>query len=213
MNGNLLQNGSIQVPRVKICGITSEREIKFINELDINYVGFVFEKSRRQISVYDAARLRKALRGDIKAVGVFTSADSSIINKTAKICGIDIIQLHCSGDIEQGQYDLPVWKAVSIKDDKEELIKRLEGPYDAFVLDTYVKNKAGGTGVVFNWNLARDLSEKRKIVLAGGLTAENVAEAIYIVRPQIVDVSTGVEGICGKDEKKVKAFLHAAGYN
>ncbi|NLG87986.1 MAG: phosphoribosylanthranilate isomerase [Clostridiaceae bacterium] len=210
MNGNRFRNGSVQAPKVKICGITSEREIEFINELEINYVGFVFAKSRRQVSVHHAVKLRKALRGDIMAVGVFTEADPSEINKVAEICGIDIIQLHCSGDTGQGQFSLPVWKAVRVKDNKEELIKALDGPYDAFVLDTYVKDKTGGTGVAFNWHLARGLSEERKIVLAGGLTADNVAEAIRIVRPQVVDVSTGVEGTCGKDEKKVKAFLHAA---
>jgi len=203
------QKEHTQTPQVKICGITSEREIKFINELDINYTGFVFAKSRRQVSVYEASRLRKALRGDIKAVGVFTDARPAEINTIAEMCAIDIIQLHRCEDIEQGQFSLPVWKAIRVKDDKEEIIKQLEGPYDAFVLDTYAKDKAGGTGIVFNWHLARGLSEKRKIVLAGGLTADNVAEAIYMVKPHIVDVSSGVEGDFGKDEKKVKAFLHA----
>lgn len=215
MNNNCayrFQKERIKAPEVKICGITTEREIKIINELDINYIGFVFAKSKRQVPVYKAARLRKALRGDIKVVGVFTDAHPVEINIIAKICAIDIIQLHRSRDIEPGQFSLPVWKAVRVKDDKEQLVKHLKEPCDAFVLDTYVKNKAGGTGTAFNWHLARGLSEKRKIVLAGGLTAGNVNEAINIVKPHVVDVSTGVEGCCGKDEEKIKAFLRAARY-
>jgi phosphoribosylanthranilate isomerase len=194
--------------KVKICGITTEKEIRLINKYDIDYIGFVFAQSKRQVTVEQVIQLKKSLRQNIKTVGVFVNHPIKEVNDIAKKCGLDVCQLH--GEEKQSQcleVNTQVWKSISIKDEKSIIELEHFKKVNALVLDTYVKGEKGGTGKNFNWELAKGLSTKYKIALAGGLNFNNVKDAIEIVRPQIIDVSSGVEKDGKKDEYKIKTFV------
>jgi len=145
-------------------------------------------------------------------VGVFVDAPAGFISKAIENCGLDTLQFH--GDESPkfcSQFGLKTIKAFRIRDAKtlEELPK-----YDtsAWLLDSFVAEKFGGTGTKFNWELAKAANELgRPIILAGGLTPDNVAEAVRLVRPFAVDVSSGVESHPGrKAHAKIQAFIQAA---
>ncbi|MCT4542543.1 MAG: phosphoribosylanthranilate isomerase [Vallitalea sp.] len=194
--------------KVKICGITTKKEISLINKYDIDYIGFVFAQSKRQVTVEQVIQLRKSLREYIKTVGVFVNHPIKEVNDIARKCGLDVCQLH--GEEKQWEcleVNTEVWKSISIKDEKSIIELDKFKKVNALVLDTYVKGEKGGTGKNFNWELAKGLSTKYKIALAGGLNPTNVEDAIEIVRPQIIDVSSGVETNGKKDESKIKTFV------
>ena len=199
---------------VKICGVTRECDIDWLNRYLPDYAGFVFAESKRKISPENAEKLIKKLDKKIKKVGVFVNADKEEIIKIADYCHLDIIQLH--GD-EEPEYILElnqklknkkieIWKAIRVKD-KESINSMKDFTPDVFVLDTYIKGSYGGAGKKFNWGLALEGKKYGKIILAGGLNKENVEEAIKTVKPFAVDVSSGVESDGRKDEKKIKDFI------
>ncbi len=193
--------------KVKICGLTTERDIQLVNKYCPDYVGFVFAKSRRQVTPLLVKELTRKLSPTIYKVGVFVNEKAETVNEISKMCDLDIVQLH--GD-ETPYYHkrihTPAWKAIRIHNtDSVKTYQDYE--VERFVLDTYNKNHYGGTGVAFDWHLAADMQCKGKIILAGGLNAENVADAIDIINPYCVDVSSGVETNGIKDEDKIKRFI------
>lgn len=198
------------IPDIKICGITRSEDVAIVNGTPVDYVGFVFAESKRKVTPAQAMALSGQLKKGIGKVGVFTDTPLPEIVRIARLCSLDVIQLHRDvTDAEVASLPCPVWIGISIK--TPECIARLrEYPSArAFVLDAYVAGLKGGTGHTFDWEWARGVSQQFDIVLAGGLNTENVGKAIEIVKPRVVDVSSGVEGINGKDGNKVAEFIKA----
>ncbi len=194
--------------KIKICGITQLFETDFINEAEIDYVGFVFAKSKRQVSCEKAKELAGALRGDIKKCGVFVEHSVDEINHIVKEVGLDIAQVHKNYTKEMvEEIDIPVWYAVNIKDAKSIVLANQANKYEnvvGIVADSYLKGHQGGTGKTFNWNLLSGLDDSVKLILAGGLNAQNIQKAINKTAPYAVDVSSGVEEITNGDLHKSK---------
>jgi phosphoribosylanthranilate isomerase len=194
--------------KVKICGLRRKEDIEYANELKPDYVGFVFAKSKRQIEVEQALDLISLLDKEIKTVGVFVNEPVENALKIAQTLNLDVLQFH--GDETQDYIDnfknFTVWKAIRIKD-KEDLEKTKEFKVNSFVFDTLTKNEYGGTGKTFNWKVLKGMELNVPIILAGGLNENNVEEAIKIVDPYAVDVSSGVETEGYKDFKKMKSFI------
>jgi phosphoribosylanthranilate isomerase len=199
--------------KVKICGITNRSDGMAAAEAGADALGFVFyESSPRRVAIESAAEIGRELpRGVLKA-GVFVNAPEEFVRRAISQCGLDLLQFH--GD-ETPEYCLKFgvkcMKAIRIRD-AASLRSLTSYQTDAWLLDAYASNQFGGTGHTFNWELAREAQRLgRPIFLAGGLTPENVAEAVRHVRPYGVDVSSGVEAAPGKkDRAKVKAFIEAA---
>jgi len=194
--------------KVKICGLRRKEDIEYANELKPDYVGFVFAKSKRQIEVEQALYLISFLDKEIKTVGVFVNEPVENALKIAQTLNLDVLQFH--GDETQDYIDnfknFTVWKAIRIKD-KEDLEKTKQFKVNSFVFDTLTKNEYGGTGKTFNWKVLKGMELNVPIILAGGLNENNVEEAIKIVDPYAVDVSSGVETEGYKDFKKLKSFI------
>lgn len=194
--------------KVKICGLRRKEDIEYANELKPDYVGFVFAKSKRQIEVEQALDLISLLDKEIKTVGVFVNEPVENALKIAQTLNLDVLQFH--GDETQDYIDnfknFTVWKAIRIKD-KEDLEKTKQFKVNSFVFDTLTKNEYGGTGKTFNWEVLKGFELNVPIILAGGLNENNVEEAIKIVDPYAVDVSSGVETEGYKDFKKLKSFI------
>lgn len=194
--------------KVKICGLRRKEDIEYTNELKPDYVGFVFAKSKRQVEVEQALYLIRLLDKEIKTVGVFVNEPVENALKIAQTLNLDVLQFH--GDETQDYIDnfknFTVWKAIRIKD-KEDLEKTKEFKVNSFVFDTFTKNEYGGTGKTFNWEVLKGFELNVPIILAGGLNENNVEEAIRIVNPYAVDVSSGVETEGYKDFKKMKSFI------
>jgi len=189
---------------VKICGLRSLRDIEIVNKYAVDYVGFVFAESKRRVSINEAKAMIEALRKDIKAVGVFVDIPPEEINKITDYCKLDIVQLHGNETLEECEkIKAPLWKSISVKDkndvEKIKLYKNAQG----ILLD----GLKPGSGECFNWDLAKDISKKYFTILAGGLTPENVCKSIHEVKPQVVDVSSGVETDSIKDEEKIREFI------
>mgnify|MGYP000530730826 CR=1 FL=1 len=216
--------------KVKICGMTHLADARAAVEAGADMLGFIFyEKSPRRCDPGDARRIIETLRaasaarpaGDAAAVdkrplmvGVFVNETLETMVKQARACGLDAVQLHGHETNEQAQAlrreGLTVFKAF-----------RIEGPQslgafeaydvDGYLCDTPDPNLWGGSGRTFDHAALAGASQDRRIILAGGLTADNVAAAVRLVRPWAVDVASGVEAMPGrKDPRKVSAFIEAA---
>jgi phosphoribosylanthranilate isomerase len=199
--------------RVKICGITNLADAQASAEAGADALGFVFyEKSPRFISMKTAAEISRALPSFIIRVGVFVNPTKELVLKAIAECGLSLLQFHGDEPPEFcAQFGLMNIKAFRIRN-AESLKELSKYKTDAWLLDAYSSDNLGGTGGVFNWDLAVEAQKlKRPIFLAGGLTPQNVAEAVRKVRPFGVDVSSGVESSPGKkDHTKVRAFIDAA---
>ena len=198
---------------VKICGITNTDDALAATESGADALGFVFhELSPRYIPLERAAGIAHKLPAHIVKVGVFVDAPEELVLRAIAACGLNLLQFH---GLESPDYCLQFgvmsMKAFRIKD-AASLQALGKYPTDAWLLDSYVPDRLGGTGEKFNWDLAREARRLGKpIFLAGGLNAENVADAVRQVQPYAVDVSSGVEATEGKkDPGKVRAFINAA---
>ena len=198
---------------VKICGITSEADALAAAEAGADAIGLMFyEDSPRCVSIEQAKAISAVLPPQIVRVGVFVNAAAATISRAIAECTLNIAQFHGDETPEDcGRFALMTLKAFRMKG--PETLEEMEAyPTDGFLLDAYVKDALGGTGAQFNWELAVRAQEfGRPIFLAGGLTAENVAEAVQTVQPFAVDVSSGVESAPGKKcAEKMRAFVAAA---
>lgn len=186
-------------------------DIEMVNKNLPDYVGFVFAESKRKVTKEKAKELIDRLDGRIKTVGVFVDKKNEDVEKTAKYCGLDILQFHGEETTEycdqfKGQYE--IWKAFSVKGrDVEERLLEYKEHTDLCLLDAYNKETRGGSGKVFNWDLIEGISKKYKIALAGGINSKNILEAVERVDPYIIDLSSGVETDGLKDEKKIKEII------
>jgi phosphoribosylanthranilate isomerase len=198
--------------RVKICGITNLDDGQTAVEAGADALGFNFyEKSSRYISLKTAAEISKQLPPFVIRVGVFVNAPEEIVLRAIGECGLTMLQFHGDEPPEFcTQFGVMNMKAFRIRD-VESLKEIPDYQTDAYLLDAFSSTTPGGTGEKFNWELAVEAQKFGKpIFLAGGLTPENVAEAVRKVRPFGVDVSSGVEISPGKkDHAKTRAFIKA----
>jgi phosphoribosylanthranilate isomerase len=199
--------------KVKICGITNVPDALAAVEAGADALGFMFyAKSPRDVSLRAAADIVRQLPCFVVKVGVFVNAAEDLVVRAIEECGLNLLQFH--GDETPDycvQFGLMSMKAFRIRD--VESLKELPNyQTDAWLLDAYASDKQGGTGERFNWDLGVEAVKLgRPIFLAGGLTPENVGEAVKKVQPYAVDVSSGVEAAPGKkDLQKMRAFIQMA---
>ena len=198
--------------KVKVCGMTSLKDALVAVEGGSDAVGFIFyKKSPRSVTMKTVREIVLELPPFVDTVGVFVDETAEQINKIADYCNLDIIQLH--GDESPTfckKIRRKVIKAFRIKDMQS--VKKLSSfQVSGFLLDTFSDNLHGGTGKVFDWNLALPAKKFGPVIMAGGLTPNNVQQAVRQIRPYGVDVCSGVESEPGiKDHKKVRAFLNNA---
>ena len=202
------------MPKIKICGITRPQEAECLNEAGVEYAGFVFYgKSRRNLSFPKARQIQEALSSRIQKVAVTVSPDICLYRQIAE-AGVDILQVHGRVDPKVLKAsELPIWRACNI--DSSEALEHLEElecheKIAAYVLDA----QTAGSGKTFNWQVSKAILEKREqhfqgksFVLAGGLHSGNVEEGIQRFRPDIVDVSSGVEANGEKDRQMILDFV------
>jgi phosphoribosylanthranilate isomerase len=198
--------------RIKICGITNEEDALISIEYGADAIGFVFhQKSPRVVTPETTKSIISKIPPFITTVGVFVNEDRSKVEGIADDTGLDIIQLHGSEPPEACHMSKKVIKAIRVKELTDlEPLKRY--PVSAFLLDTYSPHAIGGTGQIFNWDIAVEAKKFGRIILAGGLTPDNVEEAVRWVQPYGIDVSSGVEGDRKgrKDRDKLKLFIETA---
>ena len=198
--------------RIKICGITSVADGVAAAEAGADMIGLMFyERSPRNISITTAAEISRALSPFIVKVGVFVNPTEDAVLRAIGECGVTLLQFHGEETPEFcTQFGVMNMKAFRVRD-AASLDALTNYPTDAYLLDAFSPDAHGGTGAKFNWDLAIEAKKHGKpIFLAGGLTAENVAEAVHKVEPFGVDVSSGVESAPGKkDHAKVRAFIQA----
>jgi phosphoribosylanthranilate isomerase len=200
----------IQEIKIKICGITNREDALLAVDLGADSLGFIFAESPRQIDSEKARAIIHNLPPFIKTVGVFVNEGSGKIKKIQAECGLDLIQLHGDESPEQCRDLMPYSiKALRIKDEKDiEGIDIYKSTVRAMLLDTYQKGKAGGTGKTFDWSLALKAKETGiPIILAGGLSPENIQEAITTVKPYAVDINSGIEERPGKKSQELMKLL------
>lgn len=193
---------------VKVCGLTDTVEADYLNKNKVDFAGFVlfFPKSKRNISIEKAEQIMAELDENIKKVAVIVSPDESEIQQING-SGFDYVQIH--GEIKERlleQISKPVFKAFNIKD-----IKNIHKYQNNAKIVGYVFDAAApGSGKVFDWSILNDIKRDAKtFILAGGLNDSNVREAVKLVNPDVVDVSSGVEYDSGrgKDPEKIKQFI------
>jgi phosphoribosylanthranilate isomerase len=198
--------------RIKICGITNAADALAAIDAGANLLGFNFyAKSPRHITEAEAAKIRPQLPKKIKAVGVFVNAPPAEAAALCKSLKLDAAQLH--GDetpetVAEMACSLPVFKAFRVEPDFR--LGTLDEYPEAFayLFDAANTGQYGGTGRTTDWDVARRAAVGRRIILAGGLNAENVAAAVRIVRPYAVDVASGVESKPGKkDHGRLREFI------
>lgn len=220
--------------KIKICGITRPQEAEYLNKNKVDYAGFVFyEKSKRNVTIEQAKEIFTKLDENIKKVAVMVSPDAELVRSVTE-AGFDILQIHKALSIEVLEAaTLPVWYAVNISDideaaRKQEFLDQLPEQLSSRIKAIVVDAPQFGSGQTFNWRKSRrmlkagaqsppegeagsieGLFRARDFVLAGGLRPDNVKEGIEIFEPDVVDVSSGVEGSEGKDERLITAFVNA----
>jgi len=199
--------------RVKICGITRVQDLHAACDAGADALGFVFyEKSPRHVSLEVAADLVRALPPFVQSVGLFVNAEPAFIERVLQTVPLDLLQFH--GDetpAECVRFGRPYIKAVRVNRDTDLL--KCAADFDAargLLLDAFVPGVPGGTGERFDWSLiSPDLL--KPVILSGGLTPDNIADAVQRVHPWAVDVSSGVEASKGiKDTHKIAQFIAKA---
>lgn len=196
---------------IKICGIKTLKDALAAIDAGADYLGFNFyPKSPRYIKKNICVEIASVLKKEyphIKLVGVFVNSPVSEIKDILQTCSLDLAQLHGDESFET-LHDLngKAFKAFRGSADEKFIVKN----EPAFLIDAMVKDVYGGSGMKADWSMARELAKKYSFLLAGGLTAENVADAIGRVKPWGVDVASGVESAPGeKDARKMSAFVKA----
>ena len=211
---------------IKICGITNLEDAKSISESGVDAMGFILSAdSPRKVEVMTAYRIIEALRAKenkISMVGVFVNEEIIRVLNNCKSLRLDYIQL--SGDedrdylkdLKEKSKDIKIIKSIRIKNKSESYrakinkkVDKLKEYADFILMDSYSKNVYGGTGVSFNWDIVKDYYWEIPVILSGGLDAENVRQAVDIVKPFGVDASSKLEIYSGKkDIDKVTKFIN-----
>jgi phosphoribosylanthranilate isomerase len=202
--------------KVKFCGMKCADDIELMNEFLPDYVGFVFAGTKHRITPETASLLAANLSDRIAKVGVFVNEAPESIAKTAKLVGLDVIQLH--GD-ETAQNilelrkllpDTKIWKGVRVKD-LHSIQRALSLGADLLLLDSFSEKEFGGTGITADFELIRNANLAVPFFLAGGLCSENLEKAISELSPFGVDISSGIETRGVKDRKKMERVMQILG--
>ena len=196
--------------KVKICGLTTLEAAQTAENAGADFLGFIFADSKRKISPEKAKEIIEELKGKALKVGVFVDESFEEIERIQRLTGIDIIQLHGQESMEKASsFSIPVIKAFSIQNEVD--LKKIEGyPVDYQLLDL-PKNSQSSSGKTLDWQMIHRLRQSsNRLILAGGLTPMNVSEAIKLVQPFAVDVSSGVETNGYKDHEKIRLFIKNA---
>jgi phosphoribosylanthranilate isomerase len=203
--------------KVKICGITNEKDAVWTANLGADFIGLNFYKgSERKVSLDMAQKIVNEIPPFIKTVGVFVDEDLKIIKRIVTKCRLNMVQLHGNelpeycAQVRAIQAELKIIRAFRIQDESSlEQIREYDSVSDYYLLDAYVPGQPGGTGQTFNWELAVKAKDIGKpVFLSGGLTPDNVREAVDKVKPFAVDVASGVEKTTRrKDYQKMKDFI------
>jgi len=201
--------------RIKICGLTRKQDALLAAELGADAVGFVFAPgSKRKADPEAVAEIIAELPPFVTTVGVFQNQPIEEVRKIARDCALDAIQLHGNEDFSYLNALGPkTYKAfaLSCREDLEKIRHFSDPPPRAFLLDACSGALTGGTGKTFNWDWAVEAKQFGKVILAGGLSPDNVAQAIKAVRPWCVDAASGTEKAPGiKDPELLKMFMKAA---
>ncbi len=198
----------------KVCGITNPGDARVAAEAGADAIGLIFAESPRNVNLEEARAVSIALPGDVLKVGVFVDAGPEEMLRIANEVGLDLAQLHGDETPETvatiRNAGLPVMKAVRVRN-AEALgaLERYEA--DLFLLDAWSAIARGGTGTRFDWELAKSVKGRDNIVVSGGLTPENVREAVEFFEPYGVDASSSLEERPGKkDGERVRRFVRAA---
>jgi phosphoribosylanthranilate isomerase len=210
---------------VKICGLSEVEHIMAASEAGVDFVGMVLAPSRRQVSPEKALKLVEvvhSLKNHPAVVGVFVNSLSQEVNHIAEYCQLDWIQL--SGDEDWRycqQIERPLIKVFHVTEGQkaEDIIAEIEKGYDVLpkgffcLLDSRTGDTYGGTGQVFDWQIAKEVSARFPVIVAGGLTPQNVRSLVREYQPWGVDVSSGVETNGKKDPVKIKDFIKTVRMN
>ncbi len=197
-------------PRIKFCGLQTPEDVAVACAAGAWAVGFVLTEGPRRVSVSACRELAQTVPEGVTKVGVFTHEPPKEIREAVDACGLDLVQVHVEAlEDPQAYAGLPLVRAFRVRG-PETLRKLAAVRGELFLLDAYVRGRPGGTGASFDWTLARRAAAYGRVILAGGLTPENVAEAVRTARPWAVDVSSGVERTRGvKDHDRMRAFAQA----
>ncbi len=226
----------VKVIKIKICGITSIQDMQCAVHYGADAIGFVFvPESSRCVSISQALAITKACPPFLIKVGLFVNANVDLIQDHLKILNLDLLQFHGDEDLESNsfckQFNKNFIKALKVnsqlqnqEDQVQAILKSMSNYPDAsgFLLDTFdpnCPNQHGGTGKKFNWEIFKNIKSPKPLILAGGLTPENIQEAIKTTQSHsgsnlyAVDVSSGVESAPGiKSPEKIKAFCEQLRY-
>ena len=205
---------SLYRTKIKICGITNLEDAALAEGLGADALGFIFYTgSKRYVDPDTVKDIISALPPFLTKVGVFVNQELDEISDIQKRTGINAVQLHGDESPEFcGSLSTAVIKAIRVKDHND-LEMLAQYPVQAILLDTYSDVEYGGTGKSFDWGILDNSTITEKIILSGGLNPDNVAEAVRVVSPYAVDVSSGVEAEPGKkDHVKLKKFIEAIRY-
>ncbi len=207
--------------KIKICGITQVEDAVAAAVAGADFLGLVFAPSKRRIDKEKAFQITSAIYTLAKRpliAGIFVNLPASEVNKTARYCSLDYVQISGNADWDYCKYiDFPIIKVIHISDghNMSQIIDEIEAGYKAelkykpiWLLDTKAGNNFGGTGQTFDWNLAKEVAAVYPVIIAGGLSADNVGRLIKEVHPWGVDVSTGVETNGVKDIEKIQSFIN-----
>lgn len=200
--------------RVKLCGMTRPEDARAAERYGADAIGFVFAESPRRVTAEQARTISEAVGPFVTRVGVFVDAGIEAIRRVLKEVRLDVVQLHGNETPAEAEavrsLGVRVVKAIRVRD-AGSLAGLAAYDVDAFLLDAYVPGVAGGTGRTFEWALAEEAARRYPVILAGGLTPENVAEAVAAVRPYAVDTSSGIESSPGvKDHERMREFITRA---
>lgn len=205
--------------KIKICGIRRHQDIEYVNEFLPDYIGFIFAKSKRQITSTECLLLKKELDPSIKTVGVFVNESLEKVISTTLVTNLNVIQLH--GD-ETREYildlktklknspslkDTLIWKAIRVKE-KKDIISGDNLPVDCLLLDSFSKQAYGGTGKTIDLDIIKSCTIKNQFFLAGGLNINNILSTLSEVSPYGVDISSGVETDGFKDKNKIEKIIN-----
>ncbi len=198
---------------IKICGLTNIDDARAARDAGADFLGFVlYSRSPRGISETALRNIADELDGSCRLVGVFVNELPDRVALIASDCGLCAVQLH--GDELHREFaglPVPVWRSVRLLHDEAPDPAPDQWPAARYVVDSFIPGVYGGTGVKADWGYAAALAKSFPVMLAGGLTRENVAEAIGVVQPVGVDAASGIEREPGrKDHAKIKAFIAAA---
>ena len=198
-----------------MCGMRSLAAAHAAESAGADYIGFIFAKESRRYIAPEAAREIVRTLGCVKKVGVFVDMPMDEVNEIAAHVGLDYVQLHGHESAEMAKASAyPVIKAYRYGDDFS-VDAANAYPAELILIDSYVQGAAGGTGMTFRWQeAAREITRVTKpVLIAGGITAENVGEAAEIFHPFGVDVSGGLEENGEKSEEKIRAFMEAVQFD